>query len=126
MKTPEEIKKALECCAADEPCGECPYRQEVDMCIGMIARDTRVYIQQLEDHIRDLTKMVPRWISVKDRLPENGALVVALCRYDCVPYRYYLLHERYDLRSNFWHDGSAQYWTQLPELPEDENAHDAD
>ncbi len=120
MKTPEEIKKGLECCGADKPCGECPYRPEVDLCIGMIARDALACIQQLEDHIRDLAKMVPRWISVKERLPEKGALIVALCRYDFAPDKYYLLQERYDTRSNFWSNGSAQYWTQLPEPPEDE------
>ena len=60
MKTPEEIKKGLECCGADEPCKECPYHPIFDLCVSMIARDARGYIQQLEDHIRGLTKMVPR------------------------------------------------------------------
>lgn len=99
MKTPEEIKKALKCCAADEPCGECPYRQEVDMCIGMIARDARVYIQQLEDHIRDLAKMVPHWISVKDRLPPKNDVCV-LCHCDTT--------------------GAVTHWMPLPEPPEED------
>ena len=38
MKTHEEIKKTLECYADYAPCVECPYRLEVGMCIGMIAR----------------------------------------------------------------------------------------
>ena len=29
------------------------------------------YVQTLEDHICVLTNMVPEWISVKERLPEN-------------------------------------------------------
>lgn len=123
MKTPEEIKHTLRYCwCKDEKyqCIKCPYNKENDSCDKALDADALAYIQQLEDHIRDLTKMVPRWISVKERLPENGAPVVARCRYDSAPYRYYLLHERYDLRSNFWRDGSAQYWTQLPEPPEEE------
>lgn len=120
MKTPEEIKKALECCGM-LGCKECPYAGGGSECIEkQLHRDAYAYIQQLEDHIRDLAKMVPRWISVKERLPEKGALIVALCRYDFAPDKYYLLQERYDARSNFWRDGSAQYWTQLPEPPEDE------
>lgn len=121
MKTPEEIKYALRWCYARDgrkECFGCPYRHED--CDGALYADAFSYIQQLEDHIRDLTKMVPRWISVKERLPEKGAPVVALCRYDSAPDKYYLLQERYDTRSNFWSNGAAQYWTQLPEPPEDE------
>lgn len=122
MKTPKEIKKAMDCCKAGD-CMSCPYLSNDNTlpCNVVLSRDVFKYIQQLEDHIRGLTKMVPRWISVGERLPENGALVVALCRYDFAPSRYYLLHERYDLRSNFWHDGSAQYWIQLPEPPKEEH-----
>ena len=121
MKTPEEIKLAMDCCKAGD-CMSCPYLSNDNTlpCNVVLSKDVFKHIQQLEDHIRDLTKMVPRWISVKDRLPENGALVVALCRYDFAPDKYYIQHERYDLRSNFWHDGFAQYWTQLPEPPKEE------
>lgn len=58
------------------------------------------------------------WIPVSERLPGKGALVVALCRYEFAPDKYYITHERYDPRSNFWRDGSARYWVQLPEIPE--------
>lgn len=58
------------------------------------------------------------WIPVSERLPEKGALVVALCRYKSAPDKYYITHERYDQRSNFWRDGSARYWCPLPEIPE--------
>ena len=120
MKTPEEIKLAMDCCKAGD-CMSCPYLSNDNTlpCNVVLSKDVFKCIQQLEDHIRDHTNMVPRWISVEERLPENDALVVALCRYDFAPDGYYLLHERYDLRSNFWHDGSAQYWTPLPELPEE-------
>lgn len=120
MKTHEEIKKALECCAADEPCGECPYHPEVDSCIGMIARDALSYIRKLENQVADLGKKVPKWIDVKEQLPEKGAPVVALCRYDFTPDKYYLQFERYDPRSNMWQDGSVWRWLTLPEPPKEE------
>lgn len=62
--------------------------------------------------------MLDKWIPVSERTPEKGALVVVLCRYKSAPDKYYITHERYDPRSNFWRDGSARYWVQLPEIPE--------
>ena len=67
MKTPEEIKKGLEICIADKSCRDCPYNN--GNCYMQIVRDALAYIQQLEDHIGDLTNMVPRWISIKEREP---------------------------------------------------------
>lgn len=75
MKTPEEIKHTLRYCwCKDEKhqCINCPYNKENDSCDKALDADALAYIQQLEDHIRDLAKMVPRWISVKERLPEKG------------------------------------------------------
>lgn len=68
MKTPEEIKNGLAICTEDECCRDCPYNN--GSCDMQLERDALTYIQQLEDHIGDLTNMVPRWISVKEREPE--------------------------------------------------------
>jgi len=48
-RTPEEMKKGLECCfPCEEPdCLECPYRG-VASCAGTRMDDTLAYIQQLE------------------------------------------------------------------------------
>lgn len=82
MKTPEEIKKALECCAADELCEECPYHPEVNSCIGMIARDALSYIRQLENQVADLGKKVSKWIDVDERLPNlNDEVLIAVDGY---------------------------------------------
>lgn len=57
MKTPEEIKYALRWCYAKDgrnECFGCPYRHED--CDDALYADAFSYIQQLEDHIRDLTK----------------------------------------------------------------------
>lgn len=123
MKTHEEIKKALEHCGADKPCGECPYRKEVDSCIGMIARDALSYIRQLENQIADLGKKVPRWISVKERLPKDGQKVIAAFRdgggviVDQARYS----NGEFDFAdwAYVW-DENITHWTPLPEPPKEE------
>lgn len=71
MKTPEEIKKGLELCEADE-CQEeqdtrCPYAENA-FCVTHLFGDALAYINQLEAR-------VTKWISVKDRKPEGVVLV---------------------------------------------------
>ena len=68
MKTPEEIKKGLECCIKFLACEYCPY---FESCSEM-EEDALAYIQQLE-------AKVPRWISVKESLPEKHRRVLGVC-----------------------------------------------
>lgn len=79
-KTPEEIKKGLQCSIAQYCTFEsCPYYEEdkgLNRCIEDSRRDAFVYIEQLENQIRDLPKMVPKWISVEERLPDRNEKVV--------------------------------------------------
>ena len=76
MKTLEEIKNGLECCISDTyGCYEkCPYFNSlsngVDCAVKMHA-DALAYIKQLE-------ACVPKWISVKDRLPEDQRSVLTV------------------------------------------------
>lgn len=91
------------------------------MCIGMIARDARVYIQQLEDHIRELTKMVPRWISVKERLPENLQKCLTYSRLNgfkigCYTEVGFIMGPGYCTEPT--------HWMPLPVSPEAENANE--
>lgn len=53
-RTPEEIKKGLEC----HNCGKCVYNQSGDFYCEQVDVDALAYIQQLEDLFRDLTKKV--------------------------------------------------------------------
>jgi hypothetical protein len=46
MKTPDEIKKALECCFNASQCADCPYYPTT--CDRELVRDAREYIRQLE------------------------------------------------------------------------------
>lgn len=63
-RTPEEIKKWLECCAPfGANCGDCPYEGECMLPFGDDPEsDALAYIQQLE-------AAAPKWISVEERLP---------------------------------------------------------
>ena len=69
MKTPDEIKKGLECCYEGIDCTKCPYMEgcfeDDEKPYGLVVPDALVYIQQLE-------AQVPKWISVEDRLPEKA------------------------------------------------------
>ena len=76
MNTAEEIKKGLECCISDTyGCNEkCPYFNSLSTgvdCAVKMPPDALAYLKQLEDS-------VPKWISVKDRLPEDQRSVLTV------------------------------------------------
>lgn len=75
VRLPEEIKKGLETCrgkcTGNKP--HCPYDKYVNGCEDALNRDALSYIQQLE-------VQQPRWISVGERLPENGQKIIAAFR----------------------------------------------
>lgn len=52
MKTPEEIKKGLDCCARLDGCKKCPYSGE--KCVITSTADALAYIQKLEDEKWDV------------------------------------------------------------------------
>ena len=61
MKTPEEIKKGLECCCTDEigKIGRhdgCPYIMELGDCLPMLLKDALALIRQLEAENAELKK----------------------------------------------------------------------
>lgn len=79
MKTPEEIKKGLDVCsrsdaiAEHDECEGCPYYNNEDqiLCgINTMMKDSIDYIEQLEKNTK--------WISVKDRMPEDFKTVIVL------------------------------------------------
>lgn len=116
MKKPDKIKKGLECCDFEHwqgrKCEQCPYMNADDeWCDSMdeIRGDAIAYIQQLE-------AQVPRWISVKDRLPEIYETVI-IWRSDC---------HKATIGWNFQPGWSVPkgvevtHWMPLPEPPKEE------
>ena len=88
MKTPDEIKRGLRFCSRSDACCDtcaagCPY-YGCDDCVFVKSADALAYIQQLENHIGELTEKVaqlevvhPKWIGVEDRLPDCLEDVIA-------------------------------------------------
>lgn len=121
MRTPEEIKKGLEICTADESCRGCPY--DNGNCDMQLERDALAYIQQLEQRLVEANKTSMHWISVGERLPENGQKIIAAFRgssgwvVDQARYAY----GEFDFASwvNVLGD-NVTHWMPLPQSPEEE------
>jgi len=122
MKTPEEIKNALNNCGGSGGCKGCPYYVGVELCIGMIMDDALAYIQQLENQIADIGKKVPKWISPDDELPEEYVSVLG-CMGDA---GFLSVHECYLTGSGFLFPALGEYrpvkyWACMPEPPKEEH-----
>lgn len=126
MKTPNEIKKGLECCISDTyGCYEkCPYFNSlsngVDCAVKMHA-DALAYINQLEAR-------VPKWISVEDRLPE-GVVLVGNFAPGTEGYKEMDVADAFDIggsdRAFYLFDGfevgyDVTHWMPIPEIPKEE------
>jgi hypothetical protein len=60
QRTPEEIKKGLECCVARLSCEGCPYYTGDPSCLGKMRKDLFFLIQQLERERDAAVKCIPR------------------------------------------------------------------
>ena len=114
MKTPEAIKKGLACCAEASPgaCDHCPYVNDCeDFGACKLPRDALAYINQIESR-------VPKWISVKDRLPEDDGEVLILVNGRRVYLGYYKNRE---CLNNILVEGEiVTHWMPIPETPKEE------
>lgn len=75
-RTPEEIKRGIKCHVSWGDCStECPYddvrNKPAHECIQSMTKDALALIQHLESERDAALAKVPKWISGKDRLPEN-------------------------------------------------------
>lgn len=113
MKTPDEIKKGLECCAEASPgaCGHCPYVNDCeDFGACKLPSDALAYINQLEAR-------APKWISVKDRLPEDNGDVLICVRGRHLQVGFYI-NERWINYALI--KGHVTHWMPLPGIPKEE------
>ena len=121
-RTPEAIKdKILWCCSA-MCCGECKYDADGDFCSSdTVLKDALALIERLESERDAALAKVPKWISVEERLPEEGERV--LCTDGrCVFEQYrvplscvYGTWDRGGLKSPMQ---NVTHWMPLPEPPE--------
>lgn len=122
--TRDEIIKELRCLASGEDGEDCPSEKCDNTCPYWteIERGTALYDdRQLCRAAADMLEQdAPGWISVKDRLPEDGTPVIALCRFASYQCGWYRMTEFTTHKSNMWHDGTARYWFPLPEPPKEE------
>lgn len=142
MKTPDEIKKGLKHCAGLEPCMNCPYSELSDRvytCETELFKDALAYIQQLEAELdapesnkfqyetgflKGFEAAYPKWISVKERLPEPFvSVLVHIPEEEPLPQ----VHEGYITPDGTWcsvlyvetYDRVA-HWMPLPEPPKED------
>ena len=133
MKTPEEIKKGLESCIdGDADCAVCPYELSKGYCCNEMREDALALIQQLEidnaqqarcienltDKLNATNDALPRWISVKEQLPDkNGKYLVHA--HHCVE------GVKPIIRCSLWFNGkwdkydayTVDHWMPMPEPP---------
>ena len=131
MTSPDQvarIKKVL--MDTEKLCGNCRYNGVSDcnrpegLCeLFDAVWDALDYIKELEKRVTDLEPKVPKWVSIKDRLPDKESM---LC----------LVISDGDLYVSHWHwsgggpwfftdgeyDCNVTHWAKAPELPKEEEA----
>lgn len=110
MRKPEEIKRGLECCM-DTRCEGCPYF-DIHHCAVENGLDALALVRQLE-------AQVPRWISVEERLPEDGqAVIVVLAdRWCMMGWRW---QGKWYTKPTIVETG-VTHWMPLPEAPKEDD-----
>lgn len=119
MKTPDEIKKGLAGCNVRRCAKDCPYGDTIP-CVMMMHKDACEYVQQLE-------AQVPKWISVKERLPEtheDGSVDAALVTDGDLIHMAYFSSGKWfycssgEMKENMFYE--VTHWMPLPEPPKEE------
>lgn len=120
-----ELIQILRVCASGFSCLACEMRAE---CKGfgknlVMAANRLEELLAENDHLREVTKMVPKWVSVEEQLPADETRVLALGAD-------HVIHDmRWDKRATEWRDRVTGYayfdyfithWMPLPELPSTE------
>ena len=124
MKTSEEIKDALlKHASAGNYCLACSYHNDPYepgiRCADNMCYDAHEYIEILEDYNREIFERMPKWVSVKERLPENGG--VYLC---CLNNEFrticYFYGEQWDDLESAYVTHLVTHWMPLPNLPKED------
>lgn len=109
MKTPEEVKRSLDAHCRPYSCGECAYEKMI-YCRDALMKD-------ISELFREMEAQVPKWISVKERLPEKDEEV--LC--------FFVYPDLTTMCQNVYYGGGrwlgegnfVTHWMPLPEPPKE-------
>ena len=130
MTNPDKIKNVLtdtgkvcENCKYDgEPCG---CNRPDGLCEMFNAVwDALDYIQELEKRVADLEAKMPKWVSVKDALPEHvqgNYLILLSGEIYAAKWEYDEWNEKYAFRIDCQIVPNITHWAKAPELPKEEN-----
>lgn len=128
----EDLKVSLDFCASDDD-GKCDYCYygERSWCQRDLARDALEQIENLEAIIKDKEKSlceleakVPKWVSVKDALPEHvqgNYLILLGGEIYAAKWEYDEWNEKYAFRIDCQIVPNVTHWMKVPEPPEEEN-----
>ena len=119
----EKVIKGLEYCVSSDDCRPCEYWMEFDDTGCQIMKDALALLKEKE---------IMRWISVKDRLPEEDKIVLVArefvwpghkaCRYvetaELIGSEWVSQTEEYKIRRRF--HKSPYAWMPLPEPPKED------
>ena len=123
---PEELVKALRHCSNDYPCKTCPVELQKDesTCIGVLFKHCIDQIERDQKELAALREKLPKWISVKERLPidhlkkylvafrDAGGSIVDMARY--FPSDGWTC-DNWDVPQNL-----ITHWMPLPEPPKED------
>lgn len=130
MTNPDKIKNVLsdvgkvcENCKYDgEPCG---CNRPDGLCeMFNTVWDALDYIQELEKRVADLEAKVPKWVSVKDALPEHvqgNYLILLGGEIYAAKWEYDEWNEKYAFRIDCQIVPNVTHWMKVPEPTEEEN-----
>lgn len=123
-RTPEQIRFNISECSRSNCLSECPYEnQPIESCAEGLLSDALALIDRLESERDAALAKVPKWISVEERLPEEGERVLCTDGH-CVFEQYrvplscvYGTWNRGGLKSPMQ---NVTHWMPMPEPPEEE------
>lgn len=125
-RTAKEIKKALRISYNNDDtfCDDCRYAKKF-FDTTQLELDAFEYIEELEKRVAVLKAKVPKWVSVKDALPEHvqgNYLILLGGEIYAAKWEYDEWNEKYAFRIDCQIVPNITHWMKVLEPPEEEEA----